>query len=140
MLIGISLDLIVWLIRWRPYWVWMNKKQIIINDERMLDGEDMLDLDPEEELLEQRYVVPADEATRLSNAPRKSGGASRPGSRRYRPQTTARRGKELLTDDLFEIGRDMDEFSDFSEDEVFNVSNLPDNRDERPGRRRRSGK
>ena len=27
---GVVIDLLVWLIRWRPYWVWFRKKRIVI--------------------------------------------------------------------------------------------------------------
>ena len=137
LIIGIAADFIVWMLRWRPYWVWFNKKQIIINDERMLDGEDQVDMDPDDELLEHSYVVSAEEAARLSSAPRASDDGARRSTRRYRPQSGSRSRGDLLTDDLFEVGRDMDAFSDFSEDEVFNVSSLPDKKDDRGGRRRR---
>ena len=31
-IIGIVIDWIVWLIRWRPYWLWFGKKRRILND------------------------------------------------------------------------------------------------------------
>ena len=33
LIIGVVTDLVVWLFRWRPYWVWFGKKRVIINDE-----------------------------------------------------------------------------------------------------------
>lgn len=32
--IGVALDWIVWLIRWRPYWLWFGKKRRILDDTR----------------------------------------------------------------------------------------------------------
>ena len=29
LIIGVALDWLVWMIRWRPYWVWFRKKRII---------------------------------------------------------------------------------------------------------------
>ena len=33
MLGGVLIDWLVWMIRWRPYWLWFRKKQIIYEDE-----------------------------------------------------------------------------------------------------------
>ena len=38
LLLGIAMDLIVWLIRWRPYWVWFRKERVIVNDETFFAG------------------------------------------------------------------------------------------------------
>lgn len=32
-LVGVVVDWLVWMIRWRPYWLWFRKKQIIYEDE-----------------------------------------------------------------------------------------------------------
>lgn len=40
---GIVIDLLVWLFRWRPYWVWFGKKRILIEDENFFVGEDTVD-------------------------------------------------------------------------------------------------
>ena len=33
---GVAMDFIVWMLRWRPYWVWFRRQRIVVNDERML--------------------------------------------------------------------------------------------------------
>lgn len=43
MIIGVVCDIVVWLLRWRPYWVWFNKKRIVIEDDRFFDGEELVD-------------------------------------------------------------------------------------------------
>ncbi|MBR6766836.1 MAG: hypothetical protein IKM02_02680, partial [Clostridia bacterium] len=40
-LVGVGVDLLVWLIRWRPYWVWFRKERVIINDDRFFAGADL---------------------------------------------------------------------------------------------------
>lgn len=38
LVLGIALDVIVWLVRWRPYWVWFRKERVIVNDETFFAG------------------------------------------------------------------------------------------------------
>ena len=35
--VGTVTDLVVWMIRWRPYWIWTHQKRIIINDDRFFE-------------------------------------------------------------------------------------------------------
>ena len=39
--LGILLDLLIWLIRWRPYWVWFRKERVIVNDDRFFNDADI---------------------------------------------------------------------------------------------------
>ncbi len=39
--LGIVLDRLIWLIRWRPYWVWFRKERVIVNDNRLFANADM---------------------------------------------------------------------------------------------------
>ena len=64
LVLGFAMDRLVWLIRWRPYWVWFRKERVIVRDEKFLAEdlpEDILELDnddPLEEDWEERdYVV-----------------------------------------------------------------------------------
>lgn len=41
LVLGVVLDRLVWLIRWRPYWVWFRKERVIVNDSRFFVGADM---------------------------------------------------------------------------------------------------
>lgn len=43
LLAGIVIDWLVWLLRWRPYWVWFRKKRIVIKDDDFFAGEDTVD-------------------------------------------------------------------------------------------------
>lgn len=154
LIIGVVVDWLVWMIRWRPYWVWFRKKRIIVNDERFFRRTDEKDA-AKDDLFECEYVVPSatvrrDErkpAAKPSSAPKRSQPVKRaaapvrrrPGEtlqqrtmekrqtteqsapkRRTRPQN-----KDVFSDDLFEVGHNRSDYSDFFEDEVFNVSNLP---------------
>lgn len=40
-IVGLGVDLLVWLIRWRPYWVWFRKERVIINDDRFFKDADL---------------------------------------------------------------------------------------------------
>ena len=41
LVLGVAVDLLVWLIRWRPYWVWFRKERVIVNDEKFFASADM---------------------------------------------------------------------------------------------------
>ena len=139
---GVVLDWLVWMIRWRPYWVWFRKKRIIVNDERLLKGEE-LDEEDFETMMEQRYVVPstvvrrkpsAKRTTRTEPVRRAPQRSSASAAKRPQRKTISR---DDMNDDLFEVGRDQEDYSDFYEDEVFNVSSLPEAQEAKKPRKRR---
>lgn len=141
---GVVLDWLVWMIRWRPYWVWFKKKRIIVNDERFLEDEDYADDD--DMLMQQQYVVPSTVVKRRgSGAYEPQIQTERPRRRRRTQPSPIQRKTEkkpisgdIFSDDLFEVGHDQEDYSDFYEDEVFNVSSLPKAQDTRkPAKRRR---
>ena len=39
LIIGVVMDFLVWILRWRPYWVWFHKKRVIINDKNFFAHE-----------------------------------------------------------------------------------------------------
>ena len=41
--LGVVTDWAVWLIRWRPHWVWFRKKRVVVDDEDFFVGEDVFD-------------------------------------------------------------------------------------------------
>lgn len=41
LVLGLVLDRLVWLIRWRPYWVWFRKERVIVNDDRFFINADI---------------------------------------------------------------------------------------------------
>lgn len=41
LVLGVVVDRLVWLIRWRPYWVWFRKERVIVNDEKFFASADM---------------------------------------------------------------------------------------------------
>lgn len=41
LVLGIILDRLIWLIRWRPYWVWFRKERVIVNDDRFFINADI---------------------------------------------------------------------------------------------------
>lgn len=146
---GLAMDWLVWMIRWRPYWVWFRKKRIVVNDERFLSGS-YGDPDEDDEGFDRQYVVPSTIVRRKPAAQKRTAPAARrraattprPAQKRRvnaapartvrpkttRPVRTTRKApqRDAFADELFEVGHTEQEYSDFYEDEVFNVSNLPD--------------
>ena len=63
LVLGLVLDRLVWLIRWRPYWVWFRKERVIVNDDKFfahanLEGDEDWDDGLLEDNWEERdYVV-----------------------------------------------------------------------------------
>lgn len=144
LIIGVALDWLVWMIRWRPYWVWFRKKRIIVNDERLLRGEE-LDEEDYEAMMERQYVVPSTVVKRKTSTkrPAQAQPVRRPPQRRSAPAQAAKRpqrrtiSRDDMNDDLFEVGRNQEDYSDFYEDEVFNVSSLPEAQEAKKPRKRR---
>lgn len=141
MVVGVAVDWLVWMIRWRPYWVWFRKKRIIVNDERFLSEEELSEAERDDQL-ERRYVVPSTVVKRREPRPRARRATAQAAHRRPNtmvPKKAVRRpvGNADPADDLFEVGHDHEDYSDFFEDEVFNVSNLPEAQEPRRARKRR---
>ena len=155
LVLGVVLDRLVWLIRWRPYWVWFRKERIIVNDNKLFASAD-LDPDAEwnEDLLERDYVVASTVVKRRdgqkpkgavvhagkrpvrkrtspsSRAVRKK--AERPATKAHaaRPVAASTKVKRHVDQkppvkDIFGSKLKRTEVTDSYEDEVFNVSNLP---------------
>ena len=74
LLVGVVMDWLIWMIRWRPYWVWFKKKRIVINDEKFLAGEEFEDIDTGDvdDAFERDYVVPSTVVRRAAPRDRKS--------------------------------------------------------------------
>ena len=144
LVLGVALDILIWLIRWRPHWVWFRKRRVVINDkdffarERYLDDEDDWDAPrrsqgvaakPRRNWEDNDFVVrsAASKPQPKKNPPRKS----RVKSMQVGKGAAKKEHKDVFQDDLFNVNAKQ-KFSDKYEDEVFNVSNLP-----RPVRRPR---
>lgn len=123
LIVGIVGDLLVWLIRWRPHWVWFHRKRVIINDKDFFAGED--DFDDEDEDWdsgdgpERRRNWRDDDFVVTGAAHRRR--------EREREEARARRERaagDVFTDDRFNIDAEQ-RASDRYEDDVFRVSDLP---------------
>lgn len=146
LILGVALDVLVWLIRWRPHWVWFKKKRVVINDknffadERYIDDADEWDAParsartariekPRRDWEDSDFVVRSEASKarreREREAKRRHVKSMQLGKQPRREQ------KDVFMDDLFNVNAKQ-KFSDKYEDEVFNVSNLP-----RPQRKRR---
>ena len=149
--VGVVMDLLIWLIRWRPHWVWFRKKRVIINDKNFFADEKYIDSpeDLKRRSAPRRRSAPVEKprrnwedsdfvvrsaASRRRAAQGQRTGAGARGSHvksmqvGRRPQAESR---DVFQDDLFNVNAKQ-KFSDKYEDEVFNVSNLP-----RPAKRPR---
>ncbi len=170
MAVGVAGDILVWLVRWRPHWVWFHKERVIVNDENFFndsDIRDQLELVPDDLLeknwQERDYVVASTlvrqqdgsrPSTRAPGSVRRRGsdgatvvrrggdgrGSFQRGERRRKggaashelhqrrlkeSEEKARRIRSEREADLFGMDGNQPDVTDFYEDEVFNVNNLP---------------
>ena len=151
LILGVVVDLLVWLIRWRPHWVWFRKIRVVINDknffaqEKYIDDSDDWGPDasrrpagrkPRRNWEDSEYVVPGQDRVRREERQRRR--AERVQSMQMdharSPEST-----DVFRDGLFNVNA-KHKFSDKYEDEVFSVNDLPEpekrpSRDRRPVRR-----
>ena len=131
LIVGVVVDLLVWLVRWRPHWIWFRKKRVIINDKNFFSGKPEKEGNakqhaktgvraaeirrPKENWKDSDYVIyGSDRRKRMEQAKKAT----------QRPQRERTEHKDVFSDDLFNV-KAKQRFSDRYEDEVFNVSNLP---------------
>ena len=134
---GVAVDLIIWLIRWRPHWVWFRKKRVIINDKNFFAKEHDLDDDeyeprrkpqsrkPRRNWEDSEFVVPSTVVRRREDVKRDDRSHARSAQMYGREDAKAEelQHTDVFQDDLFNVNAKQ-KFSDKYEDEVFNVSNL----------------
>ena len=166
LLLGISIDVIIWLVRWRPYWVWFRKERVIVNDETFFAGgridhrkfteDDEL---ADEDWQERDFVVTSSVAKKRTGAApvpkeeerpmRRRSEATRVPARRIKGRHSRRGARGTIVKrggrdwdetqrhtggkaaaagegDLFGVDGSQPGVTDSYEDEVFNVSNLPE--------------
>ena len=144
LVVGVVMDLLIWLIRWRPHWVWFRKKRVIINDKNFFAGEKYIDSPedlkrrsaprrrpapvekPRRNWEDSDFVVRSAASRRRASQGQRTGAGARGSHVKSmqlgrRPQSENR---DVFQDDLFNVNAKQ-KFSDKYEDEVFNVSNLP---------------
>lgn len=133
---GVAIDLLVWLIRWRPHWVWFRKKRVIINDknffaqEKYIDDSDEWDVParpaeanrpvrPRRNWEDSEFVVPGRDRRRREEAQRRRNAHVKSMQLGQQEEPT-----DIFQDGLFNVNAKQ-KFSDRYEDEVFSVSDLP---------------
>ena len=138
LIVGVAMDLLVWLIRWRPHWVWFHKKRVIINDsnffarEKFVDSADEWDAQkrparPKRNWEESDYVVPGAQRRRREVREREELERRRARASRVKSMQlggAAEEPKDVFTDGMFNVNAKQ-KFSDKYEDEVFSVNDLP---------------
>lgn len=141
LILGVVVDLLVWLIRWRPHWVWFRKKRVIINDknffaqEKYIDDEDDWEFEPRRKPStnvraakprrnweDSEFVVPSEQRRRREA--RERARAERERSMQKDAQRSAE-STDVFRDGLFNVNAKQ-KFSDKYEDEVFSVNDLPE--------------
>lgn len=128
LVIGLAGDLLIWLIRWRPHWVWFHKKRVIINDKNFFDEEYAPDRDEDEwaagNWRDDDFVVTGT-ARRKRELEHEQA--------RLRREREAEASGDVFTSERFNIDAQQ-RSSDRYEDDVFRVSDLPTRSDksERP--------
>ena len=151
MIVGVAVDVLIWLVRWRPHWVWFRRERVIVDDERFFNATDIQDrLDDEEDPLEKNwserdYVVASTVVRRRKPSPealeaearRKQGSTRRdrrthvrredhrPSGMTQAPDPFSTRRQKEGEGDLFGVNGSHPGVTDLYEDEVFNVNNLP---------------
>ena len=146
LIIGVSADLVIWLIRWRPHWVWFHKKRVIINDKNFFAGENEYDDEddweqsaepargeranrPRRNWHDNDYVVASaarrqrEERKRQEDLRRKARAAHVKSMQMAEPDVEEE-PTDVFRDGLFNVNAKQ-KFSDRYEDEVFSVSDLP---------------
>ena len=127
LIVGVAADIIVWLIRWRPYWVWFRKKRIVVDDEDFFADEETREEEAQSDTIPLRPVRRPDTIVRrepASTAPSRSRPARAP-----KPKADAQQKREpprpdVFEDELFRI-QPSSKARKVPEDAVFNVSDLP---------------
>lgn len=112
---GVAADIIVWLIRWRPYWVWFRKKRIVVDDKEFFESDADVPRPRPDTIVQRQETrkVPV-------RPPRAKSAARRP--RRVSDVPPPR--PDVFEDELFRI-KPAKGTRKVQEDAVFNVSDLP---------------
>ena len=112
---GVAADIIVWLIRWRPYWVWFRKKRIVVDDKEFFESDADVPRPRPDTIVQRQETrkVPV-------RPPRAKSAARRP--RRVSDVPPPR--QDVFEDELFRI-KPAKGTRKVQEDAVFNVSDLP---------------
>ena len=95
LVLGLVLDRLIWLIRWRPYWVWFRKERVIVNDDRFFVNADIdrasdWEGDLESNWDEHDYVVASTVVKRREGRPSRDEGSGKNGEGRRTRQTRGR--------------------------------------------------
>ena len=141
LVIGVVVDLLVWLIRWRPHWVWLHKKRVIINDknffahEKYVDDSDRWDAPPESKPSatgrpakprrnweDSEFVVPSAQRRRREEEANRRAAYVKSMQLKRREEEEA---SDVFRDGLFNVNAKQ-KFTDKEADEVFSVAKLPE--------------
>ena len=125
LILGVAADIIVWLFRWRPYWIWFHKKRIVVDDEEFFEGAEAQAARRPDTIVRREDTRPVPvrrEDTRpvpVRPKPARPQAQRRP-ARRAVPEPRP----DVFEDELFKI-KPAAGTRKVPEDAVFNVSDLP---------------
>jgi len=135
-ILGLAIDWLVWIVRWRPYWVWFRRKRVLIDDtdlpknrNRFGREEDEWDGEEEEDIrrAQRRKIRRTAEPDFFSVDPTTAYEAGMNSDivdeDSFRPKKNAN-----VAEDPFTISTDDPDAINFWQEDVFNVSDLQENR------------
>lgn len=131
-LIGLAIDWLVWIVRWRPYWVWFRRKRVLIDDtdmpkRRNVFGREEDEWDGEEDEYHRRAQRRRGRRSAEPDFFRVDPSTAYEAEQRsdfvdedsFRPKKNA-----SVADDPFTISTDDPDAINFWQEDVFNVSDL----------------
>ena len=123
---GVAADIIVWLIRWRPYWVWFRKKRIVVDDKAFFEDAEVPgardgDTIPLRPVRRPDTIVRREETRTVPVRAQRARAQQRRPARRVNAEPPR---PDVFEDELFKI-KPASQARKVQEDAVFNVSDLP---------------
>lgn len=125
-ILGLVIDWLVWIIRWRPYWVWFRRKRILIDDTETAARSYSRWDDADDAPRGRRRNTRRTEPDFFSVDPSTAYEAEDAPADIVDEDSFRRKRRSDVADDPFTIATDDPDAINFWQDDVFNVSDLQD--------------